>query len=351
MNDAPNTLVQAESDLFDCRLMPIDVKSFLTSASGCDCVALQGPGSVPRDRGVRRLMSPRLRRQSGKDHHFGCVVLRSVGVQVIQHRLFHIAESLHIRVIRKLNCLRCTLQHYSCLAQRIACEIQFFAGNVFISIGDRVSSSENSFCNLNSVESAGKIVGAIIRERYQCLNIFVSKWGDISEYIGGGDKYLAWKILLLRVCRERIVNGVHISKCHTHSYVDRRRNNIGERNCIFVCFFVLHGRNIKSYDNCCTCSYSCCNVPKVLRGACRSCNDPPYAEHRQKSDRNQQPDECQLRDFPRALHAFPALNFWEIVARCWALLRIHFPHAGEGPFLHRDAFLHPRRINVASRFV
>ncbi len=56
-------------------------------------------------------------------------------------------------------------------------------------------------------------------------------------------------------------------------------------------------------------------IPEVLGGTCCSRNDCPHPEHYQEPNRKQQPDECQLRDFPRALHAFPVFEFAAIVAR------------------------------------
>ncbi len=56
-------------------------------------------------------------------------------------------------------------------------------------------------------------------------------------------------------------------------------------------------------------------IPEVLGGTCFSRNNRPHPEHYQEPNRKQQPDECQLRDFPRALHASPDLDFLGIVAR------------------------------------
>lgn len=110
-------------------------------------------------------------------------------------------------------------------------------------------------------------------------------------------------------------------------------------------------RNCQSDDDSRARAYSCRNIPEIFRGSRRSRDERPRPKDCQKADCDQQRDKRQLCNFPRALHASPVLDFWGIVARCWALLRIRFPRVGEGPFLHGDAFLHPRRINVISRFV
>ncbi len=74
-------------------------------------------------------------------------------------------------------------------------------------------------------------------------------------------------------------------------------------------------RNIESHDYGTARSNRCRDIPEVLGRSCCSRDDCPHAEHCQEPGRKQQPDERQLRDFPRAFHASLDFDFSGIVAR------------------------------------
>lgn len=205
-------------------------------------------------------------------------------------------------------------------------------------------------CYVHTVLSSSNLHCAIVRKGLQTSNLF----DRASRRCG---KYLQ----LISKVGGQIIRVDGFSNPHTHPYdlVTKGCEAVDNGACRYAggderfsgTSASLRGCNIERGHNGAAGTYCGRDVPEIFFGMERTRNRRPYTKQSEEADCNQQPDERQLRDVPRAFHVAPVFDYAGIVARCWALLWIRCRCVGAGPFLHRDAFLHPRRINVTSRFV
>ncbi len=216
---------------------------------------------------------------------------------------------------------RAALQHADRLKKNRVHEMQ-----TFVSIGARrvkfcALHLYEVLCDLNSVYCRRDVLSAKISQWYQIAKFTRFKFRHFREFGSYFHKY-CWALINgqrsshIQLDRLNRANG-HADSCVHSGRAYSRRTQLG------VAFLALvGGRNIESNDYCATRSNRCCDVPEVFRRAGNTCNDGPYPKYGQKSNCDEQPDERQLRDFPRALHAYPDLDFLGIVARREEMARV-----------------------------
>lgn len=207
--------------------------------------------------------------------------------------------------------------------------------------------AEEVVCDINAILRSSNLYCTVVRE-----------WLHTSNFVDCTFCNCCQRLLLLQKIGRQLFCSAHVIDPFAHicHFVTKRSQSIDHGACSYSCVHkcvcrassALRRCDVKRGSHCGASAYGSNGIPEIFLCAR---DDDPHAEHRQKSDCDQQPDERQLRNLPHAFHAFPAIDLEGIVARRWALLRMPLSCAGEGPFLHRDAFLRPRRINVISRFV
>ncbi len=130
-------------------------------------------------------------------------------------------------------------------------------------------------------------------------------------------------IVLLRANERECIAHVFYSSDRDFKRVMRIYNALLNARCrqsalepfVFLLFSLTDQRDIKGNCHSTPCSDRSCDIPEVLGGTCCPRDDCAHLENCQESDCDQQPDECQVSDFPRALHASPVFEFAAIVAR------------------------------------
>lgn len=170
------------------------------------------------------------------------------------------------------------------------------------------------FSNSNSVKRCREILSAVISERDQRSQLVDFDCRDLSKHHPDcwNSRRAATVCQRLRnVPLYRTKHAVNNANACIHS---RCANTCGSEF-ISLLSARISGGNMERDNYCATGSNRGRDIPEILRRSDRQRDDRPYAVHSQESDCDQQPDERQLRDFPRAFHASPVFNFWAIVAR------------------------------------
>lgn len=223
------------------------------------------------------------------------------------------AFSEHLRA--RVNSFRCTVEHgYRFEKNRIdeveALSLPLFCGARFCSLD-----SNKALRNLNPIDCRRDIFSALVPKRYQGTELLCFNGRDPGEIRlnypddrGASIDYQSFRNLDLY--RANRANG-HPKACVYAGRADARGADF-----IFAFASFIGVGNVERHDNGAARANSGCNVPEVLRRSDRLRDDSPYTEHCQKTNCDQQPNECELSDFPRAFHDSPVFDFGAIVA-CW----------------------------------
>ncbi len=174
--------------------------------------------------------------------------------------------------------------------------------------------AEESDCDVQSILRSGDLLCAMVRQHDKGAQLVSRANVQSRELISVRHETVGCCVDLSRLFGP-FKGIVHKSACDA----DTKRKPCGGERCIQCRVASLLAAvlrcNVQRNDYCATRSDCRRYVPEVLRGTGHPRDDHPHLGESEEGDTDEQPNGCQVCEFPRAFHDFPVFDFRAIVAR------------------------------------
>lgn len=228
----------------------------------------------------------------------------------IPPRLKTFSESLRARV----NGFRRTVEHSYGLEENRIDEIEAILLPLLCGARLRSFDTNKALRNLNPVNRRRDVFSTLVPKRYQGSKLLGLNCRDAIEIrLNNRDDPGA------SINHQRLRNSDLYRANRANSYSEAciyaGRADARSAEFIFAFASLIGVGYVESHDHGAARPNRGCDIPEVLRRSGCLRDDRPYAEYGQKTDCDQQPNECELSDFPCAFHDSPVFDFGAIVAR------------------------------------